>query len=69
MLWTRGCPGEYNSWGDMGLDEWSWDKVEPYFKRLEKIAWPLDKSHPDVRGRDGKIDLCKPHYPFQWRNW
>ncbi|KAF2652624.1 GMC oxidoreductase [Lophiostoma macrostomum CBS 122681] len=66
MLWTRGSPGNYNSWSDMGLADWTWKKVEPYFRRLENVSGPLDKSQPEVRGRGGPIHLLKPPYPFKW---
>ncbi|KAH7113766.1 hypothetical protein B0J11DRAFT_445885 [Dendryphion nanum] len=66
MLWTRGSPGDYKTWSDMGLDDWAWDKVEPYFKRLEDVTWPLDKSQSGVRGCGGPIELSKPVYPFKW---
>ena len=66
MLWTRGSPGNYTRWSDMGLTDWAWDKVEPYFKRLENVTEPLDKSQSEVRGRGGPIELRKPPYPFTW---
>ena len=51
MLWTRGVPGGYEEWSTaLGLDEWAWEKVEPYFRRLENAL-----SHKDSpeRGHDG----------------
>jgi choline dehydrogenase-like flavoprotein len=69
MLWTRGSPGNYTMWSNMGLNEWSWDKVEPYFRKLENVTGPLDRSQSDVRGRSGPIELRKPPYPFKWLDW
>jgi choline dehydrogenase-like flavoprotein len=46
MIWTRGCPGDYAAWAEMGLDGWSWEKVEPYFQRLENAI-----AHPDLKAR------------------
>jgi choline dehydrogenase-like flavoprotein len=66
MLWTRGSPGCYTEWSDMGLKDWAWDKVEPYFRRLENVTWTLDKPQSEVRGHSGPIELSKPPYPFQW---
>ena len=57
MLLTRGPPAGYNEWAeDMGLDEWSWKHVEPYFKRMENC-----KAHPgkDYRGYDGMTTQVK----------
>ncbi|KAF2120951.1 choline dehydrogenase [Lophiotrema nucula] len=66
MLWTRGSPGNYTTWSNMGLKDWAWDKVEPYFRRLENVTGPLVESQSDVRGRGGPIELRKPPYPFKW---
>lgn len=51
-LCTRGVPGGYNDWAEsLGLTDWSWDKVEPYFKAIENAATsPNDPS----RGHDGE---------------
>ena len=66
MLWTRGSPEDYTTWSNMGLKDWAWDKVEPYFRRLENVARPLDKAESHVRGHGGPIRLHKPPYPFKW---
>jgi choline dehydrogenase-like flavoprotein len=66
MLWTRGSPANYDGWSDMGLKDWAWDKVEPYFKKLENVIGPLDKNQSEVRGRGGPMELCKPPYHFKW---
>jgi len=31
----RGIPDDYNGWADAGNDQWGWDKVLPYFLRIE----------------------------------
>ena len=33
--YVRGNSGDYNRWGQMGLTDWTYDKVLPYFKRSE----------------------------------
>jgi choline dehydrogenase-like flavoprotein len=66
MLWTRGSPGNYEAWSNMGLEEWAWDKVEPYFKKLENTNALPDRSQSHTRGHDGPIELSKPRYPFVW---
>jgi choline dehydrogenase-like flavoprotein len=66
MLWTRGCPGNYRTWCDMGLTDWAWDKVEPYFRKLEHSSEPADVPRPNVRGQSGPVELSKPPYPFKW---
>lgn len=66
MLWTRGSPGNYTNWSNIGLTDWAWDKVEPYFKRLENTTGLSDTCRPGVRGRNGPVHLRKPSYPFKW---
>ncbi len=34
-LALRGQPGDYNDWGEWGNDEWTWEKVLPYFCKIE----------------------------------
>ncbi|KEY75144.1 hypothetical protein S7711_01595 [Stachybotrys chartarum IBT 7711] len=66
MLWTRGPPADFASWAEMGFDGWSWDKVEPYFRKLENaVAHPESKS----RGHDGPIELRRIEFPFQWNSF
>ena len=50
MLWTRGAPGDYAAWADMGLADWGWESVEPYFRRVENAL-----AHPEstARGHQG----------------
>jgi choline dehydrogenase-like flavoprotein len=59
LLWTRGAPGGYDEWATgLGLDEWTWCKVEPYFRRLENSL-----SHKDSpeRGHDGAATYIPTH--------
>ncbi len=47
MITTRGVPGGYNEWSqEFGLTDWSWEKVEPYFRMNEKA-----EGHPDAAHR------------------
>jgi choline dehydrogenase len=34
-LAVRGAPEDYDDWAARGNDEWSWERVLPYFRRLE----------------------------------
>jgi choline dehydrogenase-like flavoprotein len=52
LLWTRGTPGDYEAWAsDFGLDEWCWEKVEPYFRRMENA---MSDPESEDRGHGGK---------------
>ncbi|WP_226576092.1 GMC family oxidoreductase [Acuticoccus sediminis] len=56
MIYVRGQPDDYNGWAQMGATGWSFDEVEPVFRRLENYAGP----DPDgVRGHEGPLDLCE----------
>ena len=35
MVWARGLASDYEHWAQMGLRNWSWEKVEPVFAALE----------------------------------
>ncbi|OHE92230.1 choline dehydrogenase [Colletotrichum orchidophilum] len=45
LMLTRGAPGNYNQWAALGNDEWSWDKCEPYFKKIENAACHPNAPH------------------------
>ncbi|GAA1559244.1 GMC family oxidoreductase N-terminal domain-containing protein [Kribbella hippodromi] len=49
MLALPGLPRDYDRWAEhYGLDEWSWERVEPTFVRLARdlIATPADEYTP-----------------------
>ncbi|PKB66189.1 MAG: mycofactocin system GMC family oxidoreductase MftG [SAR202 cluster bacterium Io17-Chloro-G4] len=47
----RGIPEDFDSWASMGNDDWSFDKVLPYFRKLETDV----DQHGDYHGSDGPI--------------
>jgi choline dehydrogenase len=49
----RGTPEDYDEWASLGNDEWSWQKVLPYFRRLEDDQDFDDRSH----GRGGPVPI------------
>ena len=49
----RGTPEDYDEWAALGNDEWSWERVLPYFIRLER---DLDRAAP-YHGSDGPIPI------------
>jgi 5-(hydroxymethyl)furfural/furfural oxidase len=46
----RGQPGDYEEWSQFGANSWSWDRVLPYFKRLER---DIDFCGPDTISTHG----------------
>ena len=45
----RGTPEDYDSWASLGNDQWSYAKVLPYFRKMERDADIQDDFH----GSDG----------------
>jgi choline dehydrogenase len=48
----RGVPGDFEDWVAMGNDEWDWQSVLPYYRRLER-----DPEGGDFHGTDGPIPI------------
>ena len=55
MLWIRGCREDYDGWGIPG---WSWDEVEPVFKRMEDHHL-ADAAH----GSGGPVKVTRVAHP------
>ncbi len=49
----RGFPEDFDSWASLGNDEWSYAKVLPFFKRMERDLDVQDDFH----GTDGPIPV------------
>lgn len=49
----RGVPEDYDSWSDMGNDQWSYVNVLPFFRKMESDADIRDDFH----GTDGPIPV------------
>jgi predicted dehydrogenase (TIGR03970 family) len=50
----RGFPEDFDSWAALGNDEWSYDKVLPYFRRSER---DLDIQDNYCHGSDGPVPV------------
>lgn len=51
----RGRPVDFDAWVTRGNPEWAWDKVLPYFKKLESDAF----GSQDVHGKSGPITISR----------
>lgn len=60
----RGMPFDYDEWAALGLREWSWAEVLPFFKKLET---DLDFDN-EWHGRSGPIPLRR-HPPEELSPW
>ena len=54
MVANRGAPSDYDEWGAMGAQGWSWEAALPYFRKLERDC---DFDDPHYHGRDGPIPI------------
>lgn len=59
MVYTRGTAMDYDGWSQMGLPEWSFEKVLPAFKRSESYQ-PGGNA---LRGSDGPLPVSRPNTP------
>jgi choline dehydrogenase len=50
----RGFPEDYDSWAALGNDEWSYDKILPYFRKSER---DLDIQDNYCHGSDGPMPV------------
>lgn len=50
---NRGAPNDYDEWGDLGAEGWSWEACLPYFRKLER---DLDFDN-ELHGRSGPFPI------------
>jgi choline dehydrogenase len=43
----RGSPADFEAWATKGNDEWTFDRVEPYYRKLEGPIW-IQPARPEV---------------------
>jgi choline dehydrogenase len=63
LIWAHGLPSDYDGWAALGLTDWSWRDVQPWFARCESYAQAVDG---DGRGRSGAVPVMQWHWthPF-----
>ncbi|MFA5120673.1 GMC family oxidoreductase [Zavarzinia sp.] len=59
MIYTRGHRDDYNDWAALGLADWSYDRVLPYFKKSEHNERIVDQFH----GNLGPLNVTDPRHP------
>ena len=62
MLYVRGFRRDYDEWAKAGLDDWGWDRMEPYLRAMEDYP----HASPFPRGNSGpiKVSLADSHHPL-----
>ncbi len=58
---NRGAPNDYSIWEERGAKDWNWDKVLPYFKKVER---DMDFEGP-LHGNKGRIPVSRT-FPELW---
>ena len=61
QLANRGAPTDYNEWEERGAAGWNWDKVLPFFKKVER---DMDFDN-EWHGREGRIPVRRI-FPDLW---
>jgi choline dehydrogenase len=59
MVWRRGLPLDFDLWAQSGLAGWSWEQVEPWFRKAEGAGADAGAS----QGRDGPMRLSRGRLP------
>ncbi|MGE4658995.1 MAG: choline dehydrogenase [Gammaproteobacteria bacterium] len=55
MVWVRGNPTDYDSWASDGCPGWSYQEIEPIFRRIESFDEPSDV----YMGQHGPINIVR----------
>jgi choline dehydrogenase len=50
MVYVRGLPQDYDNWAQLGLSEWAWEKVYPYFLKSEAFDGSGPENHHGFHG-------------------
>ena len=61
QVFLRGVPEDYDNWAALGNDEWTFQKVLPYFKKAETDT----DIQSDMHGSNGPIPVRR-HKPETW---
>ena len=56
MVWTRGLPADFDGWAQRGLPAWSFDRVLPVYRGLERHHGGETAWH----GADGRQPVTQP---------
>ena len=59
MVYIRGNRGDYDHWAQLGLRDWSYEKVLPWFKRSENFLEGPDDFH----GSGGELPVVRSSAP------
>ncbi len=55
MVYTRGNRGDYDHWAQLGLREWSYEKVLPFFRKSENF----EEGESEYHGSGGELPVTR----------
>ncbi|GAA2516248.1 GMC family oxidoreductase [Streptomyces gobitricini] len=61
QMWIPGHSEDYRPWAESVGDLWSWEAVEPYFRRSER--WAGDPGRGGTYGTEGPLWISPPRDP------
>ena len=64
-VFIRGVPEDSDGWAALGNDEWSFEKVLPYFRKLENDLDFQSDGQDELHGTGGPIPVRRPK-PSEW---
>ena len=59
MIWVRGTRADWDGWGELGCEGWSWDDVLPVFRRIEDF----DRGASELHGEGGPVRVISDYEP------
>lgn len=70
MIYTRGLPGQYSSWGLHGQKGWNYDDLRPYFLKSEgAVNKAPDNEFHNTRGiKLYCLHLVSESFLGEWKN-
>ncbi|KAI0041583.1 GMC oxidoreductase [Auriscalpium vulgare] len=71
MVYTRGSQDDFDRWANVTGDSgWSWQALQPYFKKMEKLVTPADNHNTtgelvtSLHGDSGPLSVSLPGFPL-----
>jgi choline dehydrogenase len=59
MMWVRGFAADYDHWAERAGDDWSFESLLPYFRKVEAVAGSSDPDH----GTEGALSIQRQRSP------